>query len=241
MPQVVGRRWNNPQLGTLTQTWFVPLQAMYCTGGIRCESASAFLRRTAKPAAVYQLKGGIHRYLEAFPDGGYFRGKNFVFDGRVAVAPSEHVEGRVDAKNCASKESVVGRCALCCSPHDVYDHDNGRCHRCRALVLVCPTCLQQVLHVLRRPEMEHNGPDKAKQNVQFRPLLFCLKCRDWQQLVQDTQRSNGAFGLSALQKRAAELTVEAEDASMVCGGPCAGKVFCHQQIVVEFVCFKYPH
>eukprot|EP01045_Picozoa_sp_COSAG04_P049024 COSAG04_NODE_19121_length_424_cov_0.910769_2_plen_45_part_01 len=35
---------------------------------------------------VAQLSGGIHRYLEEFPEGGHFKGKNFVFDRRVAVS-----------------------------------------------------------------------------------------------------------------------------------------------------------
>ena len=45
---------------------------LYCTGGIRCEKASAFLRRRLREldcesdTPVYQLEGGIHRYLEAF-------------------------------------------------------------------------------------------------------------------------------------------------------------------------------
>lgn len=60
---------------------------MYCTGGIRCEKASAYL--VAKGYEnVFQLQGGIHRYLETFPDGGLFRGKNFVFDTRVSI-PTE--------------------------------------------------------------------------------------------------------------------------------------------------------
>ena len=54
---------------------------MYCTGGIRCEKASAYLKYLGLEN-VYQLQGGIHRYLEAFPDGGFFKGKNFVFDQR---------------------------------------------------------------------------------------------------------------------------------------------------------------
>ena len=59
---------------------------MYCTGGIRCEKASAYLCAKGYQN-VYQLEGGIHRYLEKFPDGGVFKGKNFVFDRRVAVPP----------------------------------------------------------------------------------------------------------------------------------------------------------
>ncbi|GAB5037238.1 rhodanese-like domain-containing protein 6-like [Nannochloropsis oceanica] len=55
---------------------------MYCTGGVRCERASAFLQARGYRKVV-QLQGGIQRYLEAFPDGGFFQGKNFVFDERV--------------------------------------------------------------------------------------------------------------------------------------------------------------
>lgn len=44
---------------------------MYCTGGIRCEKASIMLKQRGV-ADVYQLKGGIHRYLDQFPDGGLY-------------------------------------------------------------------------------------------------------------------------------------------------------------------------
>lgn len=56
---------------------------MYCTGGIRCETASAYIRSKGDGFEnVFQLFGGIQRYLEQFPDGGFFKGKNFVFDHR---------------------------------------------------------------------------------------------------------------------------------------------------------------
>ncbi|KAF1775704.1 Rhodanese-like domain [Phytophthora cactorum] len=58
---------------------------MYCTGGIRCEKASNFLRSQGVND-VHHLKGGIHKYLEAYQDGGFFRGKNFVFDKRCYYA-----------------------------------------------------------------------------------------------------------------------------------------------------------
>ncbi|KAJ1383511.1 Serine hydrolase FSH [Sesbania bispinosa] len=59
---------------------------MYCTGGIRCEMASAYIRsKGAGFENVFQLFGGIQRYLEQFPDGGFFKGKNFVFDHREDV------------------------------------------------------------------------------------------------------------------------------------------------------------
>ena len=47
---------------------------MYCTGGIRCEKASAFVKALGV-RDVGQLSGGIHRYLEEYTDGGLFKGK----------------------------------------------------------------------------------------------------------------------------------------------------------------------
>lgn len=59
--------------------------AMFCTGGIRCEKASAFMLREGFPN-VYQLNGGILRYLEQVaPEESLWRGECFVFDERVAV------------------------------------------------------------------------------------------------------------------------------------------------------------
>jgi UPF0176 protein len=59
--------------------------AMFCTGGIRCEKASAYLLSRGF-AEVYHLKGGILRYLEGVPEAdSRWRGECFVFDGRVAL------------------------------------------------------------------------------------------------------------------------------------------------------------
>jgi UPF0176 protein len=44
---------------------------MYCTAGVRCERASAFMRNKGIEN-VFQLEGGIHRYLDAFPEDGKF-------------------------------------------------------------------------------------------------------------------------------------------------------------------------
>jgi len=59
--------------------------AMYCTGGIRCEKASAYLLNQGFNE-VYQLNGGILKYLEEIhPDESLWQGECFVFDGRVSV------------------------------------------------------------------------------------------------------------------------------------------------------------
>ena len=59
--------------------------AMYCTGGIRCEKSTAYLRQQGFEQ-VFHLKGGILKYLEAVPEAeSRWRGACFVFDERVAV------------------------------------------------------------------------------------------------------------------------------------------------------------
>jgi UPF0176 protein len=68
--------------------------AMFCTGGIRCEKATAYLQQQGF-AGVHHLQGGILRYLEEVPkQGSSWRGECFVFDQRVALnhrlEPGEH-------------------------------------------------------------------------------------------------------------------------------------------------------
>lgn len=59
--------------------------AMFCTGGIRCEKATALLKQMGFPE-VFHLKGGILRYLETVPaEESLWKGECFVFDQRVSV------------------------------------------------------------------------------------------------------------------------------------------------------------
>ncbi|MBL8846281.1 MAG: rhodanese-related sulfurtransferase [Hyphomicrobium zavarzinii] len=72
-----------------------PRVAMFCTGGIRCEKASAFMLTQGFPE-VYHLEGGILKYLETIPpEQSLWEGECFVFDERVAlehgVKPGKHV------------------------------------------------------------------------------------------------------------------------------------------------------
>ena len=83
------------------------------------------------------MAGGIQRYMEAFPTGGFFVGRNFVFDERVTV-------GRPGGQ-------TMGCCRTCMAPHDTYE-PRRRCQHCRMLVLICPTCSAKVrllFHPLR--------------------------------------------------------------------------------------------
>ena len=62
-----------------------PKVAMFCTGGIRCEKSTAFLRQQGIED-VYHLKGGILKYLEVMPEEqSLWRGECFVFDQRVTI------------------------------------------------------------------------------------------------------------------------------------------------------------
>lgn len=59
--------------------------AMFCTGGIRCEKASSYLLQQGFET-VYQLKGGILKYLESVPtENSLWEGKCFVFDDRIVL------------------------------------------------------------------------------------------------------------------------------------------------------------
>ena len=97
---------------------------MYCTGGIRCEKASAYIRSKGIED-VSQLSGGIQRYLEKYGTGGYFEGNNFVFDARG----QQRLPGA----------AVVGRCIGCGAGEDSQSGDRV-CAVCRDAVLVCDGC-----------------------------------------------------------------------------------------------------
>ena len=77
--------WFSHERDKLLEDGKVPRVAMFCTGGIRCEKASAFLKQEGVED-VFHLKGGILAYLEAVPpDSSRWQGECFVFDQRVTV------------------------------------------------------------------------------------------------------------------------------------------------------------
>jgi len=96
---------------------------MFCTGGIRCERATAYLKKKNVAEKVFHIKGGIHKYIEAFPDG-YFRGKNYVFDGRISQKVTD---------------DILATCDHCHKPNDEYTNCiNAQCNR---QVIVCESCI----------------------------------------------------------------------------------------------------
>ena len=103
---------------------------MYCTGGIRCEKASALVRQAGVGAReVRHLQGGIHCYADAFGEDGLWCGKNFVFDRRGALGCSQEGPSRV----------VVGTCVACGCAWERMD-GVARCTVCNEPVLACDAC-----------------------------------------------------------------------------------------------------
>jgi UPF0176 protein len=114
----------------------------YCTGGIKCEKASAFLLEQGFEN-VYQLHGGIIKYgLEA--GGEDFDGKCYVFDGRVAVDVNS-VNPTV-ISNCHHCHTPSDRMVNCANPH------------CNAHVPLCEACAEQLDGACSTTCQEH--PDK---------------------------------------------------------------------------------
>ena len=98
---------------------------LYCTGGIRCEKASAYLKHSGFKN-VHQLSGGIVKYTRDTRELGlknYFKGKNFVFDNRL----SERIS--VD---------ILSNCHQCGGVSD--DHTNCQNLDCNLLFIQCNSC-----------------------------------------------------------------------------------------------------
>lgn len=104
-----------------------PKVAMYCTGGIRCEKSTAFLKSEGVEE-VFHLQGGILKYLETAPQASsLWEGECFVFDERVAVGHAL-VEGTHSlCRGCRMPVSPEGRA----SPDYVEGVCCARCHDTR--------------------------------------------------------------------------------------------------------------
>jgi UPF0176 protein len=86
-----------------------PKVAMYCTGGIRCEKATAFLKAEGVEE-VFHLKGGILKYLETVPENAStWRGECFVFDQRTAVKHGLEIGEHTLCHGCRMPVSAADR------------------------------------------------------------------------------------------------------------------------------------
>ena len=101
---------------------------MYCTGGIRCEKASAYMLHQGF-SNVYHLEGGIINYASQVKENGLpnkFRGKNFVFDNRLGERITEE---------------IIARCHQCGQPADT--HVNCANNGCHLLFIQCNECAKK--------------------------------------------------------------------------------------------------
>ncbi|WP_126971085.1 oxygen-dependent tRNA uridine(34) hydroxylase TrhO [Gynurincola endophyticus] len=101
---------------------------MYCTGGIRCEKASAYMLHAGFDN-VYHLEGGIINYARQVKDAGLeskFIGKNFVFDNRLGERITE---------------DIISKCHQCGKPCDT--HTNCLNDACHLLFIQCKECAEK--------------------------------------------------------------------------------------------------
>lgn len=132
---------------------------MYCTGGIRCEKASAYMLHHGFKN-VFHLEGGIIHYTNMAREQGLpnkFKGKNFVFDDRLGERISDE---------------IIAHCHQCGAPADT--HTNCANTACHLLFIQCEACAQKYagtcsdacLQVIQLPEEEQkklrSGIDKGR-------------------------------------------------------------------------------
>ena len=96
---------------------------MYCTGGVRCEKASAYMIKKGF-RNVFQLEGGILNYIEKFPDS-YFEGRCFVFDDRLSISTGKKTK---DISVCEKCHKPSGRYINCLNKY------------CDKLFICCEEC-----------------------------------------------------------------------------------------------------
>jgi len=155
--------------------------AMYCTGGIRCEKSTAYLKEQGFEA-VYHLEGGILKYLEEVPKAdSMWQGECFVFDNRVAVDHSL-VKGQYD------------QCFACRYP--VSEADKASEHYIQGVS--CPHCFDKVdeqqrqrfkerekqMELSRARGVQHIGSDVNSDNRERRGLKYRDKEKQRQRVAE---------------------------------------------------------
>lgn len=130
---------------------------MYCTGGIRCEKASAYMKHMGYKN-VFQLDGGIIEYARQVDQLGLpnkFVGKNFVFDERLGERISE---------------DVIATCHQCGHPSD--DHVNCANEACHILFIQCPDCKESYDGCCSAECKEFHALPKEEQKAQRKNKVF---------------------------------------------------------------------
>ncbi|MBI2664291.1 rhodanese-related sulfurtransferase [Candidatus Woesearchaeota archaeon] len=99
----------------------------YCTGGIRCEKASALLKERGFEN-VYQLQGGVLNFIQQYPDS-HFEGRCFVFDSRLSVPAGKG-------------NKAITTCDVCTINCDRYI--NCKNEKCDKMFVCCDECQRKL-------------------------------------------------------------------------------------------------
>jgi len=113
---------------------------MYCTGGIRCERFSALLTQMKSDnpdfttKGEFMVRGGVERYIQSFPEGGFWKGKNFLFDRRQEQVPANKSAEDLE-------KDLECCCCVCKKGHGIYRGGHKCANKdCRVPVIVCDDC-----------------------------------------------------------------------------------------------------
>lgn len=124
---------------------------MYCTGGIRCEKASAWMLHKGFKN-VFHLEGGIINYINQVKENeleNHFIGKNFVFDERLGERITD---------------DIIANCHICGNPCDT--HVNCANSGCHLLFIQCEACKNEYLGTCSNTCKEIIQLDEEKQKLQ---------------------------------------------------------------------------
>ncbi len=124
---------------------------MYCTGGIRCEKASAYMKEKGF-SSVYQLEGGIIHYVNQYPDT-HYEGACFVFDDRLS----------------SYTEKPISVCVICSKP--CADYTNCFNLDCDDLFVCCVSCRQKMHNTCSEECMQAPRQRKLKEKNEKLPLV----------------------------------------------------------------------
>ncbi len=140
---------------------------MYCTGGIRCEKASAWMKHNGF-TDVNQLHGGIISYAQQIKEKGLeskYIGKNFVFDERLGERITD---------------DIISTCHQCGEPCDT--HTNCANAECHLLFIQCPSCsekyegcctpeCQEIIHLPKEEQVARRKGNLKKENNIYKSRL----------------------------------------------------------------------
>lgn len=155
--------------------------AMFCTGGIRCEKSTAYLKEQGFEE-VYHLEGGILKYLEEVPqEESMWEGQCFVFDNRVSVGHELKVGEYELCHACRKPLSAEDR------QHDHFQ-EGISCHNCYGQVteqqMQRYSERQRQLEIAKSRGEHHLGKDAIKTNEERRLEKIAMRQKQRQMSLQ---------------------------------------------------------